>query len=1291
MKNQNWLTKIHQSITVKPSRKHRRRRKAKTGLQFEALEAKNLLATVSFDASAELLVFQADAGEVDIVSVSAASADTLQIQVGSGDQIVLGGDAVGNSGFSLSQTATANDTLLVDVGSTAVSEFVANLGDLDDTFSVTGLAGIDSLFVIGSGGNDVIDASALNVGVALSGGSGNDTLTGGSGNDALNGGGGTDVISGGLGVDTNSFQGIAFGVTATVTANGTGSASYGTVDETFTGIENLTGSENNDVLTATGVAANILRGEGGNDVLAGGGGTDVIDGGLGNDTNSFQGIGFGVTATVAADGTGTASYGSVNESFAGIENLTGSENDDVLTATGAAANVLRGEGGDDVLAGGGGTDVIDGGLGNDTNSFQGIGFGVTASINNDGTGVAAYGPVNETFSGIENLIGSDNADNLTGNDLNNQIEGGLGDDVISGGAGDDVLAGGGGTDTIDGGLGNDTNSFQGIGFGVTASINNDGTGVAAYGPVNETFSGIENLIGSDNADNLTGNDLNNQIDGGLGNDVLSGGDGDDVLAGGGGTDVIDGGLGNDTNSFQGIGFGVTATVADDGTGTASYAIVEESFTGIENLTGSENDDVLTATGAVANVLRGEGGDDVLAGGGGTDVIDGGLGNDTNSFQGIGFEVTASINNDGTGVAAYGPVNETFSGIENLIGSDNADNLTGNNLVNQIDGGFGDDVISGLGGDDVLLGGSGSDTIDGGDGNDSLFGGTEDPLAATQTGFSVQLSGQPLVSLTTSQTSAELVAEAVNNNLYINVHTNDFPGGEIRGQLLLQSDVTVDGVRTLTLAGSLDAAQEPDNASDSSATGEGTVVITIDGSSVTYDSTLSIDGILVSDLLPVAGVSAIHIHNAPAGVNGPVITDIVQGAGGDINGIAVDPSFDTGDGNVFVEAIESDDDILRGGDGDDVIVGGIGDDTLNGGSGNDELSGNSGDDFFVGIGGTDVIDGGAGIDINSFQGIGFGVTATVNADGSGTASYGLVNESFTGIENLIGSDNADVLTVVGSNDTVLIGLGGDDILTGGGGNDQLVGNDGDDILRGQGGDDTAIGGDGNDSLNGGGGNDNLLGQDGDDFFVGIGGVDSINGGAGFDINSFQGIGFSVNAQIDDSGSGTAVYGQVNETFVGIESLIGSSNDDILVATGDVSRTLIGLDGDDLIIGGFGDDVLVGGQGNDTIVGRGGNDTLAGNQGNDQLNGDDGDDLAIGGEGDDNISGGLGLDSLFGGEGDDEIFGNDGDDFIFGGLGLDSLFGGDGDDELLGGDDDDLLNGGLGTDLLSGGLGTDQEIQ
>ena len=254
MKKLNWLNDIMRSLFPLAPKQRRRRKSGASSLQFSSLEPKNLLATVSFDAGAEQLTFQADSGVVDTVTVSAASPNTLQIQVGAGEQIALAGDAVGNADFTVSQTASVDDTLLIDVGSSVVSEFFANLDDLDDVFAVTGLAGITSLFVNGQGGNDVIDASALSTGATLAGGGGNDTLTGGSGDDTLLGGGGTDVIDGGAGIDTNSFQGIGLGVTATVAADGTGTAVYGQINETFVGIENLTGSENDDVLTATGLS-----------------------------------------------------------------------------------------------------------------------------------------------------------------------------------------------------------------------------------------------------------------------------------------------------------------------------------------------------------------------------------------------------------------------------------------------------------------------------------------------------------------------------------------------------------------------------------------------------------------------------------------------------------------------------------------------------------------------------------------------------------------------------------------------------------------------------------------------------------------------------------------------------------------------------------------------------------------------------------------------------------------------------------------------------------------------------
>ena len=596
--------------------------------------------------------------------------------------------------------------------------------------------GIENL--TGSENDDILTATGAADNV-LQGEGGNDILTGGDGNDTLVGGGGTDVIDGGLGIDTNSFQGIGFGVTATVDADGAGTAVYGMVNESFVGIENLTGSENDDILTATGAAANVLRGEGGNDILAGGGGTDVIDGGLGIDTNSFQGIGFGVTATVDADGAGTAVYGMVNESFVGIENLTGSENDDVLTATGAAANVLRGEGGDDILAGGGGTDVIDGGLGLDTNSFQGIGFGVTATVDADGAGTAVYGMVNETFVGIENLTGSENDDILTAT--------GVAANVLRGEGGNDILAGGGGTDVIDGGLGLDTNSFDGIAFGVTATVDADGTGTAVYGTVSEVFVGIENLTGSRNDDVLTATGIaDNVLIGGVGNDILTGGAGNDTLIGNAGDDTLRGSAGDDV---------LIGGAGDD------------------SINGGSNDDT----------LRGNNGDDLLIGSGGTDIITGGNGIDTNSFRGISVGVVATINADGSGTAGYGLINETFRTIENLTGSENDDTLvaTGNSIA-ALRGRGGNDVLTGSNGINSLFGGNGNDTVIGGGGDDAIFGGDGDDLLVGNAGLDLIIGGDGNDMLFGGEDDDELLGNVGDDILFGGPGLDELLGGSGDNQL-----------------------------------------------------------------------------------------------------------------------------------------------------------------------------------------------------------------------------------------------------------------------------------------------------------------------------------------------------------------------------------------------------------------------------------------------------------------------------------------------------------------------------
>ena len=85
----------------------------------------------------------------------------------------------------------------------------------------------------------------------------------------------------------------------------------------------------------------------------------------------------------------------------------------------------------------------------------------------------------------------------------------------------------------------------------------------------------------------------------------------------------------------------------------------------------------------------------------------------------------------------------------------------------------------------------------------------------------------------------------------------------------------------------------------------------------------------------------------------------------------------------------------------------------------------------------------------------------------------------------------------------------------------------------------------------------------------------------------------------------------------------------------------------VLGGNGDDILIGGSGTDTIRGENGNDRLEGRGGNDFIYGEEGDDIILGGDGEDRLRSG---------DGDDTIEGGDGNDLIIGGAGNDKLHGG-----------------------------------
>ncbi|WP_395674866.1 beta strand repeat-containing protein [Inquilinus sp.] len=510
------------------------------------------------------------------------------------------------------------------------------------------LAGAGDDIVTAGTGGDYIDGG---VGVdTLLGREGDDTLIGGDGNDILTGGAGADFLLGGAGVDTVSYagaaatNGIGIGVqigVGSIFGNGDDAGDVISAD-----VENLIGSAFLDLLIGSD-GANTLNGGGGNDRLEGNGGADHLIGGDGIDTVSYFNSLGSVTVNLATQAaSGGDAQGDVLDSFesamggagsdtligsAGDNSLDGSSGDDVVRG-GAGRDTLTGGQGNDLLRGGAGADFLSsasssGDSGIDTVTYSDSTGGVTVSLAaGTGSGADAEGDVLDVFT-IENLNGSAFGDGLEGSTIANVLRGLAGNDEISGGGGDDTLVGGTGADHLFGGAGIDTAAYDDSSAGVVASLAaGSGSGNAAQG---DTFSGVENLTGSQGADRLTG-------DGGA--NVLRGVGGNDILAGGFGADVLDGGAGADLVTF----FGATQAVDVNltlGRGAGGDA-QGDTYASIENANGGKGGDFLIG-GAGANVLNGFEGNDVLDGRAGRDMLGGGIGADRFAFISVGDSVVGA--------------------------------------------------------------------------------------------------------------------------------------------------------------------------------------------------------------------------------------------------------------------------------------------------------------------------------------------------------------------------------------------------------------------------------------------------------------------------------------------------------------------------------------------------------------------------------------------------------------------------------------------------------------------------
>ncbi len=235
---------------------------------------------------------------------------------------------------------------------------------------------------------------------------------------------------------------------------------------------------------------------------------------------------------------------------------------------------------------------------------------------------------------------------VNGTNASTTINGTANQDVLLGNGGNDVLRGFGGSDLVDGGIGNDT-IWASIGDGNDTYIGGTGTdtlnlsATTADANVNldtsaytvngvllaaltatsaqigtDALSGIERVIGSSGSNVLIGDAGVNRLEG-LG--------GNDILIGGAGADALVGGAGIDTASYATAAAAVVASILAPAGNTGDAA--GDTYSGIENLTGSAFGDTLTGNNG-ANAIDGGEGSDTINGGAGADRLTGGLGNDT---------------------------------------------------------------------------------------------------------------------------------------------------------------------------------------------------------------------------------------------------------------------------------------------------------------------------------------------------------------------------------------------------------------------------------------------------------------------------------------------------------------------------------------------------------------------------------------------------------------------------------------------------------------------------------------
>ena len=841
----------------------------------------------------------------------------------------------------------------------------------------------------------------------------------------------------------------------------------------------------------------------------------------------------------------------------------------------------------------------------------------------------------------------------------------------------------------------------------------------------------DKLFGTDDArpDHMFGESDHDSLYGGAGDDMLNGGIGNDLLVGGPGADELIGGedpSGNDkdTISYWNSSAGVRINLLT-GTARGGDADGDTFGTDIESVMGSSHADRLIGDNKPNQLwalggddyLSGDSGDDFLDGSDGNDDLDGGRGNDTLHGGAGADELSGGDNSPTVGdTASYGgssagvtvrlhafqamgghaegdtfpdtvvypwtdrdednnPVERqaTLPDVENLSGSNHADILAGDHRANSIWGHGGDDKLYGgpagddsntdklYGGpgNDMLYGGRGADMLDGGSGNDILWGGPGQDTVKGGPGHDTIY-----VIFDTGQTA--MTADTVT-------------GGSGNDTVSFQNwvDEEDDTVVSLTLPGADDTDanfQGIENiigsAEDDMLTGNGMDNIIEGGDG---------DDVLISG----GGSDTVSYRSSDRAVDVDLSDSSAtsRSSGGHASGDTINEGFD----NIIGSAHDDD---LMGNSMGNTIEGLAGADDLNGGDEDVSTAGQKLSDLngLLGEGGTNsdtlsYASSSAGVTVNLATSSASGGDATGDEietfdvddyDHDGNATTDTIDVEFSTFENITGSDHRDLLT-------------GDDRMN------TISGGAGNDVLRGGKSSDTLEGGPGADMIDG--GHTRTSATDSSDMYT--------------DTASYSGARAGVTVDID-AGEGTG-GDAMGDTYISIEQYVGSSNDDLFIAS-EYADTVDGSTHADDDTDAFGDPDPDGSDG-DTIsyvnseeavtvdLGREGaqSSTTSDNPEGSYARGDTLTDIenVIGSSMNDKLTGNDKVNELYGGAGNDTLtaMANTGanapGDILVGGAGNDTLKGatGDSDDILMGGDGHDTLTGGTGNNRLVGGGGDD----